>query len=343
MQVIMVGMAVTNPNGNKRTKGAGEADHKTGTNSIKNTNAAKSRWINILIVFFVLVAIVSGGRLAIYAVQEGRDKKELSELSDLFHGGVGQDAIGAVGDGSDLITDGAGGANGAGAGTGSMAGTLTGGEQNADGADATDDQGEAGGIAGEAGQMLPAFAELYKQNSDIVGWITIGGTSVDYPVMQTKENPEFYLRRNFEKEYSNNGLPFVDARCEVEPASDIIYLYGHNMRSKIMFSDLELYESQEFLEENPVISFTALNGARRYQITDVLRINLSDSGNPARIYDFVDLSEEGRLEEFEAAKEEMALYRTGDSGEPGDRWILLSTCSYHDTEGRLILVGKLLQ
>ena len=55
------------------------------------------------------------------------------------------------------------------------------------------------------------LSELYAQNSDLVGWIHVPGTKIDYPVMQTPSDPEFYLHRDFGKEYSDSGTPFLDA------------------------------------------------------------------------------------------------------------------------------------
>lgn len=51
------------------------------------------------------------------------------------------------------------------------------------------------------------YANVYAQNSDLVGWVSIPGTRIDYPVMQTKDNPNFYLKHAFDKSYSSYGVP----------------------------------------------------------------------------------------------------------------------------------------
>ena len=53
------------------------------------------------------------------------------------------------------------------------------------------------------------YAELYTQNSDFIGWLRIDGTGIDYPVMQSKDDPDFYLKHNFSKEYSRFGIPYM--------------------------------------------------------------------------------------------------------------------------------------
>ena len=84
---------------------------------------------------------------------------------------------------------------------------------------------------------------LRDKNHDCVGWITIAGTRVDYPVMQSSvKDAERYLRRNFQGEYDINGLPFLDARCTVTPASQNLIVYGHNLHTGVMFHDLLSYK-----------------------------------------------------------------------------------------------------
>ena len=75
---------------------------------------------------------------------------------------------------------------------------------------------------------------LWNRNPDLIGWISIAGTEIDYPVMQTKEEPEFYLRRNFKKEYSLAGTPFLDAASDVALPTSNWLLYGHNMQDGTM-------------------------------------------------------------------------------------------------------------
>ena len=66
---------------------------------------------------------------------------------------------------------------------------------------------------------------LYKINSDIVGWVKIDGTNIDYPVMQTKNNPNYYLRRNFYKEYSVMGTPYLAEQCDIQNSDNLIIYF----------------------------------------------------------------------------------------------------------------------
>ena len=80
------------------------------------------------------------------------------------------------------------------------------------------------------------LSALYKENNDFVGWITIKGTNIDYPVMQNKKDEQFYLHRNFYKEYDFAGTPFCAAIADVDKPSDNILIYGHHLNAGTMFT-----------------------------------------------------------------------------------------------------------
>ena len=69
-------------------------------------------------------------------------------------------------------------------------------------------------------EYLPALQEKREENEDTVGWLTIEGTKIDYPVMYTPQDPEKYLHLGFDQKYSFAGLPFIDANCSLDPESD---------------------------------------------------------------------------------------------------------------------------
>ena len=98
----------------------------------------------------------------------------------------------------------------------------------------------------EGKKILKQYKKLYKRNSDLIGWVTVDGTPIDYPVMQTKKDPELYLHCNYKKEYDVNGLPFLDAKCDVEDEQSNLIMYGHHMKSGLMFAHLLDYDSVDF-------------------------------------------------------------------------------------------------
>ena len=95
--------------------------------------------------------------------------------------------------------------------------------------------------------ILPKYQDLYAQNSDLVGWLTIDAIGVDYPVMQTPGDNEYYLRRGFDKVYSLAGSLFLDENCRITSPSTANWLiYGHNMSDGSMFGQLDKYAEESF-------------------------------------------------------------------------------------------------
>ena len=103
--------------------------------------------------------------------------------------------------------------------------------------------------------MLPEYTKLFEQNSDIVGWIRIDDTQINYPVMQSPQEPNFYLKHGFDKEYTDYGCPYMSESCDVNKPSDNLIVYGHHMKNGTMFSDLEKFKSKEFWEEHKTFRF----------------------------------------------------------------------------------------
>lgn len=184
------------------------------------------------------------------------------------------------------------------------------------------------------------YAELYAQNSDFMGWIRIDGTGIDYPVMQSKDDPDFYLKRNFGKEYSRFGLPYMQANCNL--SSDNIIIYGHNIKSKSMFNELTEYKDKDFCTAHKYITFDTLDEQRIYEVIAIFKtVAYSDSG--FQYYDFVNANTEEEFNDYVAKCKALSFYGTGVTAEYGDKLLTLSTCEYSQKNGRLAVVAKLIE
>ena len=115
---------------------------------------------------------------------------------------------------------------------------------------------------------------LIAVNGDCIGWLSIDGTSISYPVMHTPPDPQKYLRRSFYGKNSQSGVPFLDGRCDLQNTNLIIY--GHNMKNGTMFSDLKKYVNIEFLNTHRTVKFETVDGSRYYTVTEVRRTNTAD-------------------------------------------------------------------
>ena len=115
---------------------------------------------------------------------------------------------------------------------------------------------------------------LIAENSDCIGWLSIDGTSISYPVMYTPSEPQKYLRRSFYGQYSQSGVPFLDGRCSTVGGNLIIY--GHNMKNGTMFSDLKKYLNTDFLNSHRTVRLETADGVLLFTVTEVRRTNTAD-------------------------------------------------------------------
>lgn len=188
--------------------------------------------------------------------------------------------------------------------------------------------------------MLPQYVPLYEKNTDLFGWLNIEGTSVDYPVMYTPDNPEFYLRTNFDGDYSVSGVPFMDSDC-FEGCGNYI-IYGHNMKNGTMFNSILSYKDESFWREHPTIYFDTMYQSGEYEVFAAFysKVYNVDETAAFRIYDYADLSDEQVFNEFTQQVKEATIYETGVDASFGDEFITLITCSYHVNNGRFVVIAK---
>ena len=148
---------------------------------------------------------------------------------------------------------------------------------------------------------------LIAVNGDCIGWLSIDGTSISYPVMYTPSEPQKYLRRNFYGKYSQSGVPFIDGRCSTNGGNLIIY--GHNMKNGTMFSDLKKYLNTDFLNAHRTVRLETAGGVFLFTVTEVLKTNTADPW-----YDRISCE--------------------------GGRRLLLSTCYGSGKDGRLLIIAE---
>lgn len=187
--------------------------------------------------------------------------------------------------------------------------------------------------------VQPQFDELLADNSDIGGWIRIKGTSVDYPVMFTPDDPQKYLRKAFDKTYSICGVPFIGAGCSILPRSENVIVYGHHMSDGTMFADLVKYIKKSYWEEHSSIEFSTLYESHRYKIFAAFPTDL-ESAKSIRCYDFINSVNESDFNDFIAKIKKASLYDTGVEVKYGDKLLTLSTCAYHTEDGRFLVIAK---
>ena len=189
-------------------------------------------------------------------------------------------------------------------------------------------------------EILPEYAQLYEMNSDMVGWLSIEGTNVNYPVMQTPQEPNYYLYRDFYKNSSRGGCLYAQERCDINKPSDNITIYGHNTRGgAIMFNALNGYTKKSFWESHRYIRFDTLTERHTYEVIAVFKISANRDDGFA-YHEFVDADSEEKFDDFVRRCKDHAFYDTGLTAVYGDKLITLSTCEYTLSNGRLVVVAK---
>jgi sortase B len=186
--------------------------------------------------------------------------------------------------------------------------------------------------------LLEKYRELSEQNPDMVGWISIDDTVVNYPVMQTPDNANYYLNHNFENEISTLGTPYIQENCDIT-ASDNLIIYGHHIRGGRMFAALDQYTDESFYKEHKIIHFDTLNELGDYEIIAVFKTTLYED-DVLPYYDFVNAENESAFDGYVGSVKSASLYDTGVDASYGDRLITLSTCEYSTENGRLVVVAK---
>lgn len=181
------------------------------------------------------------------------------------------------------------------------------------------------------GQSVDLSA-IMAENADCVGWIQIPGTVVDYPVMYTPQEPERYLRLNFNREYSVSGVPFLDARCQPEGCHLIVY--GHNMRNGTMFSILKSYKDHSFLDDHPVINYSTRTGTAAYRVFAVLQTDVNDSW-----YKYLNSDCSAAFDDAIAGIRNRSVADTSTIPQYGQQLLTLSTCCGAQKTDRLLIVA----
>lgn len=193
---------------------------------------------------------------------------------------------------------------------------------------------------GKTIQILREYADLYLMNTDMVGWMSIEGTKLDYPVMQRKNRTDYYLRKDFYGNYSGHGSLYAREACDVFAPSDNITIYGHNMKDGSMFAPLLKYRSQgqEFYEEHRYITFDTIYEHHTYEIFAAFTTTAS-VGKGFAYHEYADCTEE-EFTYFVNKCKALSCIDSDVEVHYGDKLITLSTCEYTLNNGRFVVVAK---
>lgn len=180
---------------------------------------------------------------------------------------------------------------------------------------------------------------ISKVNNDVIGWIKINGTNINYPIMQ---NGDYYLHRNVYKNYSSHGTPYLAAYCNLK-TSDNLIIYGHHMNDNSMFSNLVNYKNYSYYKNHKYIYFYTLEDGQTientYEIVIAFKtIAYSDQG--FKYYNYTNFYNEQEFNNFVEKCRDLEFYNTDVNLKYGDKLITLSTCEYSQKNGRMVIIAK---
>jgi len=174
--------------------------------------------------------------------------------------------------------------------------------------------------------------DLQAEHPDVVGWVTIPNTGIDYPFVRSKDN-DYYLRRDLNGDYALAGTVFMDYRCQKDFTSQNTILYGHHMKNGSMFGTLKSFGGKDFFDNN---EYGSIYLPRKSLTLAFFAYIVVNSSTEKEIYN-AELSDEY----FDYVKKNARHYR--DIGlTDSDRIVTLSSCAYEFDNARMVLLGKVL-
>lgn len=184
------------------------------------------------------------------------------------------------------------------------------------------------------------FAALKDQNSDFMGWISIEGTSLDFPVMYAPNNKDYYLKHDFKHQYSDYGVPYLDEKTTIgaNAQSDNLIVYGHNMKTGTIFGCLTEYKKAAYYQEHPTIEFDTLYGDAKYEVFAAFAIDVVQ--DTSFVYNqYIDMDED-TYNDYVAEVIRRSDVDSGIRPVYGEQLLTLSTCEYSSANGRYVVVAR---
>ncbi|MCM1106720.1 MAG: class B sortase [Blautia sp.] len=190
-------------------------------------------------------------------------------------------------------------------------------------------------------EILDQYGIIYSMYPDVVGWLTVEGTGIDYPVMQDISGQEYYLKHSFEGKEDSKGSLFIDAESGVSPLDRNLVIYGHNVSDGSQFGNLDYYLDPDFYKAHSTFTFDTIYETGVYQIVAVVKTRVRQGGESGfRYYWMRGYQNRGEFQELLDFISEESVYDTGEHLSYGDSTVMLSTCEYTVDNGRLVIIAK---
>lgn len=178
------------------------------------------------------------------------------------------------------------------------------------------------------------FDTLWQTCPDVVGWIRLADSVIDYPVVQGEDN-DFYLHHLADGTPNQAGSIMMDQANHGDFSDTVTILHGHHMRSGAMFGDLDEYKKEAYYRQHPSFRLYTPGGDYEVAVFAAYTVNGYTFGYPTSFAD------EAAFDAFIRRAISATPYETGVEVSYGDRLVLLSTCAYTYQGARYIVIGKI--
>lgn len=178
------------------------------------------------------------------------------------------------------------------------------------------------------------FVELKKINQDVVGWLTVKNTNIDYPIVQGNDN-NYYLNYSFDKQYNKHGWPFVDYTVKLDGTDKNITIYGHNIKDDSMFGSLKNILDPQWYndEENLTIDFITEEESQKYKVFSIYNIEKET------YYTNNYFKDDAEYKDFLNKIQSRSIVDFNEDVDENDKIITLSTCA-DNSNYRIVLHAK---
>ena len=300
------------------------AEEKRAQEDLKMKNRRRATKYRLAGVLCVLAAVVCFGYFAYTDYLENQSAQEMKRLQDMQNMTghyIEEEAFLEQPDDSDAAQN-----------------------QNPDDTAAGQEQADASDEPKQLPDILPEYEEIYAENNDLVGWLQIDGTVINYPVLQSdsEENSQFYLTHSFAKKKDKNGSLFMDYRNDFVDRDTNIIIYGHNMKSGAMFGSLRKYLDKGYLDKHSKIRFDTIYERGTYEVIGAFLSEVSSQDEYTfRYYNFLNANNESEFEAFCVNVMQLDALKKGTlDAKYGDQLLTLSTCNSYTDEGRMFIIAK---
>lgn len=185
------------------------------------------------------------------------------------------------------------------------------------------------------------YQDSFLANEDMAAWLVVPDTPIDYPVMWTPRDENYYLRRGFDGKSNQNGCLILDTDSCLSPLTTNLIIHGHNMKSGAMFGELDNYKEESFFQDHREMQLHTEEGIRTYEVVAVFLSEVYKKTDQVfKFYQFFQADTQEEFDDFYKNIKALSLYDTGVTAEYGDHFLTLSTCAYHAERGRFVVVAR---